>query len=374
MKEYRVLQIIRARAPYLKGLQEAFAAEVATDSGQLTIVWPDWDGSAPEDCLPGGSDLEVVRVQSMSLSSRWWSKWKNEAVASRLPSPALWRLLVDKKPDLIWLHEYSPFTLMGLVYARWRSIPVVVSSEVGEGNAWVFSPLVRMWHGFWGKFAWGYLANCPAARQPLAGAGAEDVVDAFHAVDSRLYQPVQRLDEARPLTFVYVGHLLPRKGLDLLLAAARVLKTLTEKSFKLRLVGPAEDAELRAQSVGLEVEMLGFLSGEALRAAVSAADVFVLPTRQDTYAAVVHEAACMGLPLLVSCHAGAAEVFVGDEVCGFSVEPEDTQAFALQMLKFFDAELRVKMGLAARQRAETLSAHVCAGRVWRWMKERFLMG
>ena len=57
-------------------------------------------------------------------------------------------------------------------------------------------------------------------------------------------------------------------------------------------------------------------AGHSPRAISRTSDVFVLPTLQDTYAAVVHEAACLGLPLLVSKHAGAADDHVHHDVEG----------------------------------------------------------
>ena len=86
--------------------------------------------------------------------------------------------------------------------------------------------------------------------------------------------------------------------------------------FKLRFIGGGNTVWLdqsrftRTQGLQNHLECAGFLSGAALRNAMQSADVFVLPTRQDTYGAVVHEAACLGLPLLVSRHAGAAEALV----------------------------------------------------------------
>ena len=118
----------------------------------------------------------------------------------------------------------------------------------------------------------------------------------------------------------------------------------------------------------------GFVNQSELPRYYAIADVFVLPTRQDTYAAVVHEAACLGLPLIVSRHAGAAGVLVREGGSGFIIDPADTSAFADRMQVLLDAGLRQRMAAEARARGDELSAHRRGPAVWRWMKQEFLSG
>lgn len=371
MRSPHIVQIIRARAPYLKALQDAFAASFPAGA-RFSILWPEHDTAVSADCLPAGDNIEVVSIACRSVSSHRWHRWPQEAVASRLPSRALWQALQARQPDLIWIHEYSPYTLTGLVYAKWQRIPVVVSSEIGRDNAACFRWTVRLWHRFWGHFVDGFIACCPAARRPLATTSAP-CIDAFHAVDSRVFAPAVHPPSNSAVTFVFLGHLIPRKGLDLLFAAAARLKVQTQLPFRLRVIGGGDTAALRQaaaqEGVAENLELTGFLSGEALREAVRSSDVFVLPTRQDTYAAVVHEAACLGLPLLVSKYAGAAEALIGGTRSGFIIDPFDADDFARHMLALFDGPTRAIMRTAARQRADELSAHQRGPALWQWMEQ-----
>jgi glycosyltransferase involved in cell wall biosynthesis len=118
------------------------------------------------------------------------------------------------------------------------------------------------------------------------------------------------------------------------------------------------------------VEFTGFLEGEAFREAVTTADVFVLPTRQDTYAAVAHEAACLGLPLLVSHHAGACEALVQDGATGFAIDPADIETFADRMRTLCeDSALRDRMRRASRAEGERLSSHQRALALAAWIRK-----
>jgi glycosyltransferase involved in cell wall biosynthesis len=363
----RIVHVTRARAPYLRALQESFA-QAMSGQGSLRLLWPQ---SEPSDfpaaaAVPAADNIEIAEVPM----------GRSVGPGRRLPSAALWRALDQARPDLVWVHEFSPYTVAGLCYAKARGLPVVVSTEVGQRNAHFFPWAVRLWHRHWGHFADGIIANCPAAREPLCDE-ARPVVDAFHAVDSRHFLPADASAGNGVATFVFVGHLIPRKGVDLLMDAALMLQRQGVDNFRIKLIG--RDAEGWAANAvaerGLEakVEMAGFLSGEALRDAIRAADVFVLPTRKDTYAAVVHEAACLGMPLLISRHAGACEALVREGETGFSFAPEDTQEFAAQMKRMLNPELRQRMRAASRTAGDAISAHRRGPALWEWMRKEFAL-
>lgn len=375
----RITLLTRARAPYLRALHECFATALAEDGSSFTIVWPaDFDDGFPQsETIPSAPNLAIVHADAAKLDgpvSLLTQRWKNERIPSRLPSRAVWQSLSQSRPNLIWIHEFSPFTLTGLLLAKQRGIPVVVSTEVGRRNAMMFTASVRVWHRLWGHLVDGVIACCPAAREPMCGE-ALPVVDAFHAVDSRQFTPRDPSAQNAITTFVYVGQMVPRKGLDLLMqAAGRLLREGFDR-FKIRLVGRDSDqlASALADRHGLrsKVELTGFLSGGALQDAVRSADVFVLPTRQDTYAAVVQEAACLGMPLLVSQHAGACASVVRDGINGFVIDPEDAAVTAQRMRQLCEPSLRRSMSSAARARGEELSAHRRGPAIRQWMRSTF---
>jgi glycosyltransferase involved in cell wall biosynthesis len=252
---------------------------------------------------------------------------------------------------------------------------VVTFTEVGAGNIHRFPARVRLWHGLWSLWVQGIAAASPTAHRPVSGRRIPSVA-LYHAVDSRLYQPREQRDPSQPVTYVYVGQFIERKGLDLWLRAARAMKETTSVPFRLRFIGGGDEAWLRGlvRDAGLEEESEwpGFLSGADLREAMRQGDVFVLPTRHDTYAVVSHEAACLGLPLLISKHAGSAEALVEEGVNGHIIDPEDTKAIAAAMLSLLDAPVRARMARAARRTGEDMSAHRRGRALWEWMRDRFL--
>lgn len=376
----RIALVTRARAPYHKALQEAFAQSLGTDSS-LHLFYPK-DSFCPFDegqTIPAGTNISTEWIDSTRLhggATALLARYRSEAIGTQLPSRALWSALVECRPDLVWVHEYSPYTLTGILFAKARRLPVVVSSDVGRGNRDSFPWIVRLWHRLWSHLADGIIACTPAARQPLCQTPVP-FVEAYHAADSRVFVPLpegqaQKNDATQ---FVFVGRMIPVKGIDLLLAAAARLKQQGRTHWNLRLIGPDSDGYGAAliDNFGLrnEVQITGFKEGEALRREFSTGDVFVIATRQDTYAAVVHEAACLGLPLIVSQHAGAAEALVRDGVNGFKIDPTDAESFADRMTVLCDKKTRALMARESRKTGELFSAHRRGPAVWDWMQNSF---
>jgi glycosyltransferase involved in cell wall biosynthesis len=109
---------------------------------------------------------------------------------------------------------------------------------------------------------------------------------------------------------LYIGQLIQRKGLDLLLHA---LSRLGRADWKLVLVGTGKDeANLKALSEKLHlanrVKFYGALLNAEAMCVLHGADVLILPSRVDGYGAVVNEALSRGVPVICSDQCGARQV------------------------------------------------------------------
>ncbi len=368
-----------ARATYYKPLWEGFAS--AQEDGYRTLlIWPgNHQCEHPEDMVtPVHPHLSCVEVNAPALRKPSFSKSNlahYQGSELRLPSLNVLRELVRHPVRGVIVHELTPYTLTALLYAKLRGLPVALLSEVGSGNTHQYPRHVKWWHGFWGWWVDAIIAACPAARVPVCGR-ALPVFETFHAVDSRLFQPMPKPSfKDGQVVFVCSGQLIPRKGLDLLFKAAAQLRKQRGEDFRLRLVGGGDESWARdmaaREGVTDLVEWSGFLSRENMIVAIASADVFVLPSRSDSYAVVVQEAACLGLPLLVSKHAGAAEAVVREGVNGHIIDPEDTANFAAAMECLLDASTRARYGAAARARGEALSSPQRGAALWRGLQARF---
>lgn len=116
---------------------------------------------------------------------------------------------------------------------------------------------------------------------------------------------------------LYVGQLVPRKGVDVLL---RALAETRAGSWRLNVVGtgPGEE-EYRALAgelgIAKRVHWRGMLPNAEVRHLMQAADMLVLPSRHDGWGAVANEALACGTPVVVSDRCGASDL-VRDENAG----------------------------------------------------------
>ncbi len=115
------------------------------------------------------------------------------------------------------------------------------------------------------------------------------------------------------LLLMYVGRLEPKKNLGFIGLVQRAVARTRPCTFAV--IGPSEApalAQLQRSFRGADAEDLLVLPGTGddseLRAAYSAADVFVLPSLQENFANVVVEAAMCGTPVVASPMVGVARM------------------------------------------------------------------
>jgi len=165
----------------------------------------------------------------------------------------------------------------------------------------------------------------------------------FQEAARRKARPIPPDD--RPLTILYCGQLIPRKGLDTLMHA---FNNLIEAGHNLRLrlvgTGPAENS-LRKQlhdRARLSVEFSGFHPVEDLPELFAESDLFVLPSRYDGWGVVVNQALGAGLPVICSDRVGAADDLIEEDRNGYRFPVGDVQTLSnkLSMLIHNPEKLR----------------------------------
>ncbi len=131
-------------------------------------------------------------------------------------------------------------------------------------------------------------------------------------------QPASSMDEGEPLRLVFVGRLVPFKGVGLLLAALARLKAQVKVPVRLRIIGDgpmADEWQGESEHLGLqtEVSFAGNLPLPAVAAEIAAAHCFCLPSVRESGGAVLLEAMACARPVIAVGFGGPAEI-VDDEV------------------------------------------------------------
>ncbi|WP_436502227.1 glycosyltransferase family 4 protein [Actinokineospora sp. HUAS TT18] len=143
-----------------------------------------------------------------------------------------------------------------------------------------------------------------------------------------------------------VASLTPRKGHDVLVEA---LATLTDLPWRCDFVGPVPDSahtrRVASMVEKLPIRITGPLVGAALAEAYDRADLFVLPSRAETFGMVVTEALARGIPVMAS----SAPDALGDG--GLSLTPGDAGELAAALRDWLtDSALRDRLRAAALRR------------------------
>jgi glycosyltransferase involved in cell wall biosynthesis len=163
----------------------------------------------------------------------------------------------------------------------------------------------------------------------------------------------------------------PRKGLDELMEALLDLRRRGRTEFALDVVGHEEEPgawsryRARYREAGLDavVRFHGAAFGPARLRFLQQADVFVLPSRSESFGLANLEAMASGLAV-VSTRTGAVPEYLTHGVHGLLVEPGDARGLADALdAVLADADLRRRLGEAARRRAGDFDWGVVAARL-----------
>lgn len=280
-----------------------------------------------------------------------------------LLSPKIIPRLLQYKPDLIFADSFRIWSLFALLlkpFCRWR---VILSYEGSSPTVdYLNSPLRLFLRRLMVQLADAYMTNSKAgksylvdvlgAKEELVLARPYEVPDARSLMGNSI-APVEVAEFRRPV-FLFVGHLVARKGLLFLLQACQQLREQSDSDFTLLVVGDGEQRQeaetfIQAHDLQDQVKLLGKLDYSYLGAYFQTADAFILPTLEDTWGMVVLEALLFGKPVLCSKWAGSSELITDGEN-GYVFDPYQPEQLAKLMSTLIqDPEQARVMGEKARQ-------------------------
>ena len=212
-----------------------------------------------------------------------------------------------------------------------------------------FPEKFRRWHGAYARRTLPSALRKAASIIAVSEASRQDVIDAFgispnrvhvvhNGVDARFVPAnAPRIDAIRsrydlPANFVLtVGYVEPRKNLDRLCQAIRLLRDRGARDINLVHAGPdgwlAGSLPERSRSWGLEgaVRFLGFVPEADLPALYSAARVTAYPSLFEGFGLPVLEAMACGSPVVTSATSSLREV-AGD--AALLIEPTSVESIA----------------------------------------------
>ncbi len=325
-----------------------------------TIVYTGlWPGFTPG--FEGAFTVEVVGKTVLTESAQPALSYRR---GFALVSPSIVGRLLQFKPHVIFTNAFSIWTLLALLFKPWGKWRIVIA---WEGSSPVVDAcdsnlrlilrriMVRFTDAFITNNYRGkaYLTDILRAKESRVFAKPYEVPDSQALSGQQEDAEVSALGLRRPV-FLFVGQLIPRKGIHLLLEACTILQEQGYRDYTVLIVGDGpqrDELENFSQKYGLEdcVKWVRWVDYSRLSHYFRSADVFILPTLEDTWGMVVLEAMVFGKPVLCSKWAGSSEMVVEGEN-GHVFDPNEPESLAKIMRYFIDdPDKSVSMGHKSQQ-------------------------
>lgn len=274
-------------------------------------------------------------------------------------------MLVKAKPDVLVLFGWDSLTSFLAVFFRFlyhKTKIVLFSESTKYETSWrrfVTKPLVKMllqkvdYCLAAGKRSEDYLMSLGVPKDKIGIAPTTNDVDRYvflkdkfskqrHATRTNLGY------RKEDIVIMFYGQLIKRKGVDVLLKAYKELVK-NNNLAKLLIIGDGKartDLNEYIKSHGIAgVKILPNPGDFEINKYYASSDIFVLPSRNDTWGLVVNEAMCAGLPVIVSNMVGSGSELVNKGVNGFIFKSEDVEELKSYLEKLISSkELRSKFG------------------------------
>ena len=272
-----------------------------------------------------------------------------------------------KKYDHIIVAGYStPTGMFAIRYLKSHRIPFWISvdggiiSDESKIKHWYKKKLIGA-ASYWfssGSTVDDYLEYYGAdknkiVRVPFTSLRKNDIqAEPCSRGDKEKIRNLLQIDPQKPV-ILSVGQFIYRKGFDVLLKAMNKCS----RTYQLLIIGdePTEEYMQLKKKYKLDnVIFCGFVGKEKLKQYYKAADLFVLPTREDIWGLVINEAMAMGLPVITTDQCVAGLELVKDNINGYIVPSENENELAECIERIMTSEEdRIRMGMESLHMIKT---------------------
>jgi spore coat protein SA len=346
----RVYHVLTESEPFSAcsgGAISRWVANIVAEDEDAVVIAPSSDGTWLEHhqvkVVPSLLHYRTLLHASRNHLPQRWA----EILLRKILAPSLYGL---RPGDIIWIHN-RPIASMALAPIARQADAHIVLHLHNSHLVYYRGPLVadRL------VFCSQYLMRESSARCDGVAPG---VVIHNGADDAylQLRPATVGYDLARPSVILFVGRLVPEKGVHVLIEAMRLLHQRHVQACA-RIVGDTAFAghatsgyakELE-RTAPLNVSFLGSRTGTSLTHEYHGADIFCCPsTWQEPFGMVNVEAMAAGLPVVASAVGGIPEVF--RDGGALLVPPSDPARLAATLESLVaNAELRRQLGCAGHE-------------------------
>ncbi len=274
--------------------------------------------------------------------------------------------IVDFGADLIHITSPGDVGKMGAAIARERKLPLVISWHTN-------------FHEFGAQRLQRWLSWLPAGiRDPICQRTEHHILRAMirfykrgrvlfapnddlvamleqetgrpvflmkRGIDAALFNPAKRTVHDGIFRLGYVGRVTPEKSVRFLADLERALNNIGLRNFRFLIVGDGSEQDWLKRNLKA-ADLPGVLCGNALAEAYANMDLFVFPSKTDTFGNVILEAMASGAPCVVTDR-GGPKFIIREGATGFAAASDE--AFIGRVAEIMtDPGLHGRMRVAAR--------------------------
>lgn len=320
---------------------------------------------------PYGWSLEAMFGEEVRGIHRWGYRLLRDIIPYlATPLRRLARALRREQCDAILCQEYE-YARFDACVAMGKLLGVAVFATF-QGGDWQISRLESLLRPLTVKACAGLIIAPQTERERVRSAydvPSHKIARIFNPIDLSDWNATDRSKARAALGLpdtarvaMWHGRVdMHRKGLDVLLDAwKRVRRDNEQQDVRLLLVGTGDDAdELRRRIADMQLQGVHWtdeyvLDRAAIRRYLSAADVFVLPSRHEGFPMAPVEAMACGRPVVAAAAPGIPDILEGEEAAGGCVVPRgDAAALASALGPVLDDVAWSRtLGARARRRVE----------------------
>lgn len=239
--------------------------------------------------------------------------------------------LIRNDYDIIIIGVYSsPTAMMAIKYLSSNNIPFLINSDGGFiKKDRKIKYLVKKYFiskaSYWlstARITDDYLTYYGTIkdriyRYPFTSVRKDEIIEEIITFEEKL-ELREKLNIPEKQVVVTVGQFIYRKGFDVLLEASKYLNN----NIGIYIIGgePTKEYFSKKEEYKLiNVHFVGFKKKEELKEYYKAADLFVLPTREDIWGLVINEAMAYGLPVITTDKCIAGLELIKDYENGFII-------------------------------------------------------
>lgn len=317
-----------------------------------------------------GTEIHVITFDE-GLAAPELRKWEGAAL-HRLPRTGgsllgfargegrrrLGEFLHQLGPDLVHAHDTYGIMTRGLALPRVFTIHGFIHEDTRLKGGWRNRLRAALWKreelATWAEQPY-IIAISPYVRERLRGIASGVIHDIENPLDPACFEIQRREEPGR----VFSAAVICRRKNPMALVEA-VARLGPESAARLRLAGPIGEADygrtltalIQSRGLADRIEVLGSLSGPAVREELAKAAVFALCSFEEGAPMGVAEAMAAGIPILTSNRCGMPYM-VRDGETGFLVDPHRPDEIAARLGELLENRgLRQQMAKRARHFAE----------------------